>query len=438
MGESDHIFLDNLDGSEFEELCAEIYRRLGYEVENVQDVGDEGRDLILKSPEGDTIVAECKHWPGGSISRPVVQKLHSAVMTSSAKRGLVLTTGSFTKPARDYVEKLKGSVEIELIDMLRLKDLAAKVGIKLVSTDDPVPILSFRIADSATLKHQLDLQVFKQFMSSPVTPENLFTLARRSIDPKPVYLVRYSLRQDFTTSVGLIHRVNVPDALLLVDAETGATFSEGLTTFLQSTAVLPVGEALDTAQASFKKSFKIGAAELKETSKAHIQRLHSSSVSYRGCNNHVYTLHCIPSKRNIFLKDVRQVYAPEQHLEICAIKHTYNLNLFENGQSFYWLTTPDTSICKVCLKSFRRGLLCNSCGATAHPPGLIFPHSFRCKRCKRTLCKRCAYWVRRWFLFKTILCEQCANTFPAGKVRKLTAGSKLVGGTFGAAPIGQS
>ena len=52
------------------------------------------------------VVVECKHT--GSVGRPVVQKLHSAIATydyDGPKRGMVVTTGCFTGPAEEYADR---------------------------------------------------------------------------------------------------------------------------------------------------------------------------------------------------------------------------------------------------------------------------------------------------------------------------------------------
>jgi restriction endonuclease Mrr len=54
------------------------------------------------------IVVECKHT--GTVGRPVVQKLHSAIATfefDGPKRGMVVTTGRFTNPAQEYAQCLQ-------------------------------------------------------------------------------------------------------------------------------------------------------------------------------------------------------------------------------------------------------------------------------------------------------------------------------------------
>lgn len=420
--EQEQVFVDSLDGYEFEELCAQIYRRLGYEVQNVPDVGDEGRDLVLRSPQGETIIVECKHWPSGAIGRPVVQKLHSAILTyQGASKGIILTTGSFAGPARDYITKL--NEPIELMDFHRLKDLAAKAGFVLVSTRDPVPVLSFSLSDRDALKRLLDAKVFCSFLSAPSVPSELFSVASRSITLKPAYLVRYSLRQDFSTSVGVLHQLNVDDARLLLEARNGDMLPQGLTMFLQQASVVPLKEALGQGGKIPQESFKLGGAELKEAAKTHIVSLHRAVISYTARNNRSYTLDCIPSKRNIFLKDIRQVYVPEQALDVRALSHQYKMNFVEDGQHIYWLEHPLIYRCCLCAATLEQGLLCNACGAIAHSPRIIFPHSFRCKVCKKTICKRCAFVVRRWGFFKKILCYQCTGAYPKTKVRKLVAES---------------
>jgi hypothetical protein len=41
-------------------------------------------------------VAECKYWPEGTVGRPVIQKLHSAVDTwPNAQKGMVLRQEHF-------------------------------------------------------------------------------------------------------------------------------------------------------------------------------------------------------------------------------------------------------------------------------------------------------------------------------------------------------
>jgi len=127
------VILDEVTGHEFEEVMQTVLRKLGYEDVRVSaKTGDEGRDIIMKEVFDDgsttTVIVECKHT--SSVGRPVIQKLHSAVQTYdsvSRKKGMVVTTGQFSTPAKQYAD----DVDIELIDGADLRDIASQIGMDL-------------------------------------------------------------------------------------------------------------------------------------------------------------------------------------------------------------------------------------------------------------------------------------------------------------------
>ncbi len=107
---TESIRLERLDGFEFEELCKRVFEKLNLgKVTYVGHTGDEGRDLILEGYKGGRAIVECKHWPGSSIGRPIVQKLHSATISSSAHQALVVTTG----PLLERRGRLREAVELK-------------------------------------------------------------------------------------------------------------------------------------------------------------------------------------------------------------------------------------------------------------------------------------------------------------------------------------
>ena len=127
--------LDNLSGFEFEDLMEDVFRELGYEnVRQADRTSDEGRDVLMEEVVDGTrraIVVECKHTR--SVGRPVVQKLHSAIATfdfDGPKRGMVVTTGTFSAPAREYADRLETNDDphpIELIDGSDLRETRVSV-----------------------------------------------------------------------------------------------------------------------------------------------------------------------------------------------------------------------------------------------------------------------------------------------------------------------
>src|SRR6056297_4027187 len=131
--------LDDLSGFEFEDLMEDVFRSLGYEnVRQAEKTADEGRDVLMEEVVDGTrraVVVECKHT--GTVGRPVVQKLHSAIATfefDGPKRGMVATTGRFTGPAIEYAERLERNdnpYPIELIDGEDLREIADDIGLDL-------------------------------------------------------------------------------------------------------------------------------------------------------------------------------------------------------------------------------------------------------------------------------------------------------------------
>jgi len=131
--------LDDLSGFEFEDLMEDVFRNLGYEnVRQASRTADEGRDILMEEVINGTrraVVVECKHT--GTVGRPVVQKLHSAIATfdfNGPKRGMVVTTGRFTSPAEEYAAELQQNDDpypIELIDGTDLRDIADDIGLDL-------------------------------------------------------------------------------------------------------------------------------------------------------------------------------------------------------------------------------------------------------------------------------------------------------------------
>src|SRR5207302_8638552 len=111
--------LEQLTPREFEEYCQALFmQHFRCPVDLTPVTGDEGRDLLVHHPQGLQVV-ECKHYPAGTVGRPVVQKLHSAILTASATKGVIVTSGKFSAEAEHYCAKLQ-DVTIDLIDAAKL------------------------------------------------------------------------------------------------------------------------------------------------------------------------------------------------------------------------------------------------------------------------------------------------------------------------------
>ena len=118
----------------FEELVVELLVAMGYggSHEDASSVvgqsGDEGIDGIIKEDRLglDTIYIQAKRWKD-SIGRPEIQRFAGALQGQRARKGVFLTTSTFTADARSYATGLQTT--IVLIDGAQLAQLMLEFGI---------------------------------------------------------------------------------------------------------------------------------------------------------------------------------------------------------------------------------------------------------------------------------------------------------------------
>ncbi len=120
----------------FENLVVELLVKMGYggsiseAGKAIGKSGDEGIDGIIKEDKLglDIIYIQAKRWkPGSSVGRPEIHKFIGALAGQGAKKGIFITTASFTKDAQDF--QPKNETKIVLIDGKRLTRLMIDYGI---------------------------------------------------------------------------------------------------------------------------------------------------------------------------------------------------------------------------------------------------------------------------------------------------------------------
>lgn len=112
----------------FEKLVVELLVKMGYGG-SIKDAGraigksgDEGIDGTIKEDKLglDIIYIQAKRWTG-VVGRPELQKFVGALAGQGAKKGIFITTSSFTRDALDYVPR--NETKIVLIDGDQLSQL---------------------------------------------------------------------------------------------------------------------------------------------------------------------------------------------------------------------------------------------------------------------------------------------------------------------------
>lgn len=125
---------------EFERLVVQLLVSMGYggsledAGEAVGKSGDEGIDGIIKEDKLglDNIYIQAKKWMDTVVGRPTVQAFAGSLERHRARKGVMITTSSFSNDAKNYVQKIEK--KIVLIDGKRLAQLLIEHNVGVVTT----------------------------------------------------------------------------------------------------------------------------------------------------------------------------------------------------------------------------------------------------------------------------------------------------------------
>jgi restriction system protein len=406
-----------MDGYQFQKFVASLFQKLGFTNVKVGPTGaDEGVDLDMEQKtDVGTIryVVECKHHSEGTVGRPVVQKLHSVVMTKGMHKGIIVTSGNFSGDAATYAE----SVGIELIDMNKLKELAKKIGMS-IKRESSISIENcFPISDGSIILRELcsflgtDLKGFK---------DSFLGIQEMQIELLSSYMIDYNIDATFSTSAGVIHSVNEKSVIFL-HGESGECLRSEITNPFISLghSLSEVDEAkLKNAVLVRKGDFKIDLKEIKEKARDTLRRLYAKTVSYYGANNVRYSKKCVPNKKDITILEARRVYLPIWRLAFSILGKRYVVSTTETSGRLNVLPCnmtqfPPSSgltvypdICLICSKELKsEAYLCNECGAV-----ICGKDKAECKVCGKIVCTHHTISKRKLLVLSDKYCLQCAKS----------------------------
>lgn len=112
---------NNISGIEFEKICQVLVEKMGFNAEITKASGDGGIDIIAYNHQpllSGKYIIQCKRY-SGSVGEPIIRDLYGVVTSERANKGILITTGSFTKQAIAFAE----GKPIELINGDMLNDL---------------------------------------------------------------------------------------------------------------------------------------------------------------------------------------------------------------------------------------------------------------------------------------------------------------------------
>jgi restriction system protein len=115
----------NLLPTEFEILTAELFEKMGFEVQLTKTTADDGIDVLAKKTEAGNkqlSLIQCKRYTE-KVGVTYVRELIGTITDRKATKGILVCSSTFTKPAR---EKANLNPSIELIDHNQLTKLLNK------------------------------------------------------------------------------------------------------------------------------------------------------------------------------------------------------------------------------------------------------------------------------------------------------------------------
>jgi restriction system protein len=118
----------------FEQIVIDLLLAMGYggtlqdAGQSLGKAGDEGLDGIIKEDRLglDVIYVQAKKWEN-PVSRPEIQKFAGALQGKRARKGVFITTSSFSQGAREYAASIES--KIVLIDGRELAEMMIDYGV---------------------------------------------------------------------------------------------------------------------------------------------------------------------------------------------------------------------------------------------------------------------------------------------------------------------
>lgn len=134
--------LASVSPSFFETIVLDLLHRMGYganraDLQRVGGSGDGGIDGIISLDRLglEKVYVQAKRWQA-SVGRPELQAFYGALAGQKAKKGVFITTSSYTGQALDFARSVEGIV---LVDGARLAELMIEHEVGVTSRTVKIP-----------------------------------------------------------------------------------------------------------------------------------------------------------------------------------------------------------------------------------------------------------------------------------------------------------
>jgi restriction system protein len=356
--------------------------------------------LLVHHPNGLEVV-ECKHWPSGTVGRPVVQKLHSAVLTAKSNSGTIITTGRFSSDAETYARNLN-DINLQLIDAAKLDymiSLAFPNGAlpsKLLGAIKTTPDAEFPQVFAESIFSRERYQSGK----APQSPVRVI----RTTEYHTYYIARYHADGSVNTAVG--EYCETWDGSIWISANGDeAGFGSPRSHGEKLGPLVPLAEILKTvpgksAPPRLQPHQAVGG--MKQFLVNHCVK----TVSYRGRNNVSYSAAIRASPNRIVIDSLKLCYVPHQEfmLQVEGVRYEGQVDECGSSPPQFHVTCSALSECSVCgtATTADNQILCSICFRPAHRWRLFSPDSFQCEKCGTLVCRNHTVHIS-----KQVTCSRC-------------------------------
>lgn len=396
------IYLDTLDGFEFEEICAKIIEKLGWGKVNITPKArDGGKDLIVESPNSEIIYVECKHQPHIKIGRPVIQKLHSAIITSKSAQGIIITTGSFSKEAIEYANSL--SPQIKLIDIISLTAMAQNVGFRIIS-EDKVADCFYKLYASDSELEKIQYSLLENVETHPRKIEDLIKFETLEKGFVPIYRIGFSIHETYATSAGKLSSINEDNKSLIINGSTRKVAERSILNFINSNPgkLFPISELQESAFTLKTINDNVDLITLKNLAKQIIIDTYTQEISYRGQNHQNYKKTFYPKQSSILLKNIQIIDLRYRRIRIKQGNYEKEVSSLDSDYEIF--LDRAFPFCDYC-GGAKKLMICDNC-ASIVDYGFI-KHGKKCSICSRTICVNCLYKYKWPSVLRGFICEEC-------------------------------
>lgn len=142
-------YWNKLNGYQFEEEIAKLYRKLGYTASVTRKSGDGGVDIVLHKDDA-KIAVQCKHH-SNKVGPNDIRALQGVVATQNFDYGIFVSLNGFTATVADEVRRSSDRIKIELVSITQiLKMCEAASGF---AVPKPVPFKPLATAPYKAVTH---------------------------------------------------------------------------------------------------------------------------------------------------------------------------------------------------------------------------------------------------------------------------------------------